>query len=205
MTRTQPLCAIAIAIAMSVATAAPVRVARAQSKQQADDAATKRARKHHKRGEKLFALGRFEEALVAYEAAFEASPLPHFLFNIGQCHRNLGNFDQAIFSFRKYLKLWPDAPNRTAVLELIDELEIEREEAREAERRRKLALGKPTPAPTPRKPKKRRKSGGLHTKWWFWAGVAGAAAATTGGILLLSGDDPATLPGSDLGNVDFSR
>ena len=63
-------------------------------------------------GEKLFALGRFDEALEQYEKAFEAKPLPGFLFNIAQCHRNLGNIDQAIFSYRKYLREAPDADNR---------------------------------------------------------------------------------------------
>src|SRR5688572_8188229 len=105
----------------------------------ADDAATRAARHHFQKGEKLFALGRFDEALDQYEQAFEARPLPAFLFNIGQCHRNLGNFEQAIFSFRKYLRQLPDADNREAVEALIDELAARQREAEEAARRREAA------------------------------------------------------------------
>ena len=78
----------------------------------AADGTTSTAKQHYYKGEKLFALGRFRDALAAYEAAFEVDPLPELLFNIGQCHRNLGDYRSAVFSFRKYLRLRPAAPNR---------------------------------------------------------------------------------------------
>src|SRR4249919_3586348 len=89
----------------------------------ADDPGTRAARRHFERGQKLFALGRFDEALEEYQTAFDAKPLPGFLYNIGQCYRNLGDYDQAIFSFKKYLDLEPDATNKDAVEELIEQLE----------------------------------------------------------------------------------
>ena len=42
----------------------------------ADDPATRAARRHYERGEKLFALGKFDEALEEYQTAFDAKPLP---------------------------------------------------------------------------------------------------------------------------------
>jgi len=159
----------------------------------ADDKATKSARKHFDKGEKLYALGRFDEALVEYEAAFEAKPLPGFLFNIGQCHRNLGDYDAAIFSFRKYLELAPEAENRDAVLELIDDLEAQKERDAEEARRRKLE------EPTPRRDGGGKKSR-FYTKWWFWGGVAAVAGAGAGTYFLLRDDGT---PDSDLGNVVF--
>src|SRR3954471_6899646 len=93
----------------------------------ADDPATRAARRHFERGEKLFALGKFDEALEEYQTAFDAKPLPGFLYNIGQCYRNLGDLDQAIFSFKKYLKLQPDAENKDAVDRLIQDLEDQKE------------------------------------------------------------------------------
>src|ERR1043165_2734994 len=93
----------------------------------ADDPATRAARRHYERGEKLFALGKFDEALDEYQEAFDAKPLPGFLYNIGQCYRNLGDYDQAIFSFKKYLKLEPDADNKDAVERLIQDLEDQKE------------------------------------------------------------------------------
>src|SRR6266511_1256884 len=87
--------------ASSLSVTLPAREAAAR--ESSDDVAMKRAQTHFKKGEKLFALGRFEDALGEYQQAFEEYPLPEFLFNIGQCHRNLGSYDEAIFSFRKYL------------------------------------------------------------------------------------------------------
>src|SRR3954453_24118920 len=89
----------------------------------ADDPATRSAKRHFERGEKLFALGKFDDALDEYQKAFDAKPIPDFLFNIGQCYRNLGDYDQAIFSFKKFLKLERDASNKEQVEKLIDDLE----------------------------------------------------------------------------------
>jgi len=52
----------------------------AEPRQARADDGTQRARKHFDRGEKLFALGRFDEALTQYETAFEAKPLPDFFW-----------------------------------------------------------------------------------------------------------------------------
>src|SRR5215510_5572415 len=97
--------------------AVPSRTARA------DDPAERAARRHYERGEKLFALGKFDDALEEYQTAFDTKPLPGFLYNIGQCYRNLGDYEQAIFSFKKYLKLEPEASNKDAVEKLIEDLE----------------------------------------------------------------------------------
>jgi len=84
------------------------------------------ARAHFKRAEAAFNLGKFEEALAAYQAAYETKPLPGFLFNIAQCHRNMGNHERALFFYRRYLALDPESPNRAVVEELIDESEKRR-------------------------------------------------------------------------------
>src|SRR5215471_11919271 len=128
------------------------------------------ARRHFEHAEKLYALGKFEEALVEYEAAYEAKPLAGFLFNIGQCYRNLGNYKQAVFSFRKYLDEKPDAKNRDAVEQLIADLEKKNTEQQrkpdlEAHRDpsppRESVVAKPEePPPEPERP--------LYAKWWFW-------------------------------------
>jgi tetratricopeptide (TPR) repeat protein len=84
------------------------------------------ARAHFKRAEAAFNIGKFEEALAAYQAAYETKPLPGFLFNIAQCHRNMGNHERALFFYRRYLALDPQSPNRAVVEELIDETERRR-------------------------------------------------------------------------------
>ena len=185
---------LAVSLILAVTVAAPgTRTAHAE------DAATKQAKEHFFKGEKLFALGRFEAARDEYEAAFEAKPLPEFLYNIGQCHRNLGDYESAIFSFRKYIKLKPDANNREAVEELIDELEDELAQAqRDAEKSRRDEIpGRPPPA-------RDTQSRPIYKKWWFWTGVVVVgAAATTATILATS--PSSSIPDSDLGNVDFAK
>ncbi len=156
----------------------------------ADDDGTRSARKHFDKGEKLFALGRFDDALVEYEAAFEARPLPGFLFNIGQCHRNLGDYDAAVFSYRKYLKLAPDAENREAVEDLIADLEAKLDARKE----------QPLPGLDPPGDDRRTAKKPLYKRWWFWGGVAAVAGAGTGTYLLLR---ERGLPDTDLGNVVF--
>jgi tetratricopeptide (TPR) repeat protein len=105
-------------------------------------AAVKEARTHYQQGETAFKLGRFPEALEAYSKAYEVAPLPGFLFNIGQCHRMLGNLERAVFFYRGYLRERPEAKNRAAVEKLIvsseKKLQAAAEEARrqEAERAR---------------------------------------------------------------------
>jgi len=186
-------------LAICLAAAAVTLPARpAVAREASDDAALKRAQGHFRKGEKLFALGRFDDALEQYEKAFEAKPLPGFLFNIAQCHRNLGSFDEAIFSFRKYLRLIPDAENREATEELINELEAEKARSGSRPVRPRVEPipdGKPavrTPASKP-----------IYTRWWFWTGVVVVAGAATTAVVLSSPDSG--LPGSDLGNLDFSR
>lgn len=184
---------LAMAALLVTAVAPGARVAHAE------DAATKKAKEHFFKGEKLFALGRFEEARDEYEAAFEAKPLPEFLYNIGQCHRNLGDFESAIFSFRKYIKLKPDADNRAAVEELIDELQDEIDAAeREAKRKRDAEITGTKP------PERDTASRPIYKKWWFWTGVVVAGAAATTATILVTSSGSA-IPDSDLGNVDFAK
>ncbi len=187
---------LALVIACFVAFAAP-HVARAE------DPAMRAAKRHYDRGEKLFALGKFDEALDEYQKAFDAKPLPGFLFNIGQCYRNLGDYDQAIFSFKKYLKLDPDTPKREAVDKLIEELE-EKQERGEGQKRvqqdRETKVAKEQkdeeeqPRPTPNKP--------IYKQWWFWAGAG--AVAVLGGVGIYAETRPSA-PSTDLGNITFGK
>ena len=55
----------------------------------AADRATQEAKTHFQAGQTKYKLGRFDEALADYSKAYELKPIPSFLFNIGQCHRQL--------------------------------------------------------------------------------------------------------------------
>jgi hypothetical protein len=85
-------------------------------------AADKEARALFQQAEMNFNLGKFSEALGNYQAAYQAKPLPGFLFNIAQCYRNMGNPERARFFYRRYLALEPRTPNRRLVEDLITEM-----------------------------------------------------------------------------------
>jgi tetratricopeptide (TPR) repeat protein len=168
----------------------------------ADDLAMRTAKRHYDRGEKLFALGKFDEALDQYQKAFDAKPLPGFLFNIGQCYRNLGDYDQAIFSFKKYLKLDPNAPNKDKVTKLIEELE-DKQERGEGQK----LVPKKEPEPIKEEPEEKPEEKPrpvahhpIYTKWWFWTGVGVIAIAGGVGTYEATRSSP---PSTSLGNISF--
>ena len=103
----------------------------------AEDRAARAARAHFQRAEKAFSMGKFDDALKGYEAAYEAKALPGLLFNIAQCHRNLANPERAIFFYQRYLALDPATPNRALVEQLI------------GEEQKRLEKSAPPPAPLP--------------------------------------------------------
>jgi hypothetical protein len=78
-----------------------------------------RAKALYAQGESAYAQGSFGKALGLYKQAFEAWPLPGFQFNMGQCHRQMGDFAQAIAAFNLYLEQSPQAPNRKTVVALL--------------------------------------------------------------------------------------
>lgn len=181
---TLPLPRLLIAL---VLTALAARVA------YAGDPAERAAMRYFDRAEKLFALGKFEDALDEYQKAFDAKPLPAFLFNIGQCYRNLGDYQQAIFSYKKFLKLDPEAPNREHVQELIADLQ---EKIDRGDSKRFHFDKGPEPVaeagPTP-----------IYKKWWFWTGVAVVGVA--GGVGIYAATRPDGPPSTDLGRIVFGK
>jgi tetratricopeptide (TPR) repeat protein len=63
------------------------------------------ARAKFAEGNLSYDLGEFQKALAAYSEAYRLRPLPGFLFNIAQCHRQLGRPERAAFFYRRYLTL----------------------------------------------------------------------------------------------------
>lgn len=194
MARTSQL---ALALAL-VATSLPQHLADAPTVAHAEreDAGTRAAKRAFEKAEKLFALGKFEDALEQYEKAYEAKPIPDFLFNIGQCHRNLGDYEAAIFSFKKFLRLSPDAPNRDEVQELIDELE---EQQARGESRRLRVDRKRATDPDPDEDIGEREGRPAYKKWWFWTAVAAVGVGAGVGIYLATRDSGP--PDTSLGNI----
>lgn len=82
-----------------------------------DQDAYARAEAARLRGKALYESQRFEDAIAAFTAGYDAAPWPVFLFNIGQARKQLGDC-RAVFSFRRFLReverLAPTDPARTA-------------------------------------------------------------------------------------------
>jgi tetratricopeptide (TPR) repeat protein len=83
-----------------------------------------KAREHYSRGMKAYNLQEWGVALTEFKAAYLEKEDSAFLFNIGQCQRQLGQYEAAAKSYRLYLTQTPDAPNRDQVLTLIEEMKV---------------------------------------------------------------------------------
>src|SRR5437763_950658 len=81
------------------------------------------ARDAFQRGIEHYNLGEYQPALEAFKEAYRNYSDPTFLFNIGQCQRQLGEKRGAIASYKAYLRESPEARNRVEVQSLIGALE----------------------------------------------------------------------------------
>jgi tetratricopeptide (TPR) repeat protein len=167
------------------------------------------ARLLFERAETKFNLGNFEAALADYQAAYEIEPLPGFLFNIGQCYRNLGDHERARFFYRRFLIVDPRTPNRRQTEKLIAEMSRRIDEPKDGA---PAPIGaarsdQPTTMPAAFAPAIRQPEGKadnppdeprFYRRPWFWIGVGGALAAGVVAGFLLTRDDPrGTLPSID--------
>ncbi len=77
-------------------------------------------------GKKNYAAGRYASAIDAFQAAAKIRPSPILDFNIGRCHHNLGQIEEALTSYRRYLSAVKGASNHKQVQTWIEELEQKR-------------------------------------------------------------------------------
>lgn len=87
----------------------------------ADDTAS--AREHYERGTKFYDIGRYDEAIREFEAAYEAKSDPAIIYNLAQAHRLAGHNQEALQLYRNYLRYVPHPPNRADIDERIRGLE----------------------------------------------------------------------------------
>jgi len=172
------------------------------------------ARALFEQAEVKFNLGNFEQAAADYQAAYELDHRPALLFNVGQCYRNLGDYERARFFYLRYLTLDPRTPNRRETERLVAtmsrslEEQGKRTEAGAPVLPAALAVGEPA-APGATAPPRfapaldstapHASARPIYRRPWFWVGVGGAlAGAVAAGLLLSSGDEPrGSLPSID--------
>jgi tetratricopeptide (TPR) repeat protein len=67
------------------------------------------AERHYKRARELYQLGRYREAIAQLEAALKLDPEgAELLYNLGLVHEKLGDVDEAVQAYRKYLRVLGD-------------------------------------------------------------------------------------------------
>ena len=133
-------------------------------------------------GHRLVLLGRYEEAVAAFRRAYELKADARLLYDIAECYRQVGNVDQALFYYDRYLTDWPEAFDRDQVEKTVAALSAGRVRATGAvPRKRPLMVvdeaNKPRPPARP------------WQRWWFWTGIGVALAAGATAAALSSRPD----------------
>ncbi len=154
-----------------------------------------RARALFQQAETHFKLGEFSRALPLYKQAYRARALPAFLFNIGQCHRYLGNCTKAEFFFQQFLAQVPRSPHAGTISAIIEQCKPRKQS--------------PAPVVVKRPPPPPRDDGGGRRRVLLWTGVGLSSAllitgAVTGALAYDRSQtfkDPAT-PQSELRGLE---
>ena len=75
------------------------------------------------RGTSYYDLGRYDDAIKEFEAAYQLKNDPAFLYNLAQSYRLAGNEERALHFYETYLRYVPKAPNRAEIEDRITALE----------------------------------------------------------------------------------
>jgi len=156
-----------------------------------------KAREFYRAGQQNYNLTDYEKALASFTAGYREQEDPEFLFNIAQCHRQLGHKTEAIKLYRSYLRQRPNTSVdvKSIIARLENELQLEQSNKNQPPYGPSTLSGDsppiplaPTPTvtpvqtstaivgPAPRKP--------IYKKAWFWGSVAGGAVVVGGAIAL---------------------
>jgi tetratricopeptide (TPR) repeat protein len=110
---------LALATVEVLAVATPAQAGQAAPAE--DD--LQRANSLFAQGKAEFTLGHYAEALPLFEQAYKTKPLPQLLFNIAQCHRLLGNLEQARRLYQNFLVALPNNASAPIAEEKLHEVE----------------------------------------------------------------------------------
>jgi tetratricopeptide (TPR) repeat protein len=147
-----------------------------------------KAKAFYEKGMARFQLEEYEAAIALWQDGFRNKPLPEFLYNIAQAYRLSKQPERALFFYKRYLSMSPNAPNRAEVERHITSLERFLREQSSITNAAPTAPREPRPneqppstqpstppaavtvsTPPPKKP--------IYKKGWFWGVIGGVAAA----------------------------
>jgi hypothetical protein len=189
---------LVVALVLPIATAARAQAPAGDGVETKDNAT--QAKEHFAAGTRAYNLGEFALALSEYKTAYKLNPLPAFLFNIGQCHYALGEYERAIFFYEGFLRESPASEHRTRVEGFIAEARRRQDEKAASAPTTTTTATTPattssstTSAATPVEPTAGPapvEEAGITDAAWFWPSVAGAAvvvaAATTAIVFVVA-------------------
>jgi tetratricopeptide (TPR) repeat protein len=156
------------------------------------------AREHLSQGNAHYRLRDFEKAIEEYKAGALQEDAPVFLYNLGQCYRQLGKYEDAIWHYERFLSRGqPTGDLKTSVEEFVREMKAELD---------KKAMSQPPTEPAPESAKKPESQptpvvappplvATEHVEPWYadsvgWVLAGGGLLATaTSGYLLLDAAD----------------
>jgi tetratricopeptide (TPR) repeat protein len=91
------------------------------------------AKKAYEKGMTAYNLQQFSDALDMFRRGYQEKPDPVFLYNIGQCQRQLGQYEAAAKSYRAYINASSETPaNAEQVRGLIGDMDRAAQEQRAA-------------------------------------------------------------------------
>lgn len=160
------------------------------------ESSTAKAKQLYDQGLTDYNLGHYEEALVAFEQAYRIRHDAAFLFNIGQCQRQLRRYQAAEQSYRAYLRESTDLPSeqRGEVQKLVVEMQKAQQDEQQRAKQPPTGTQPPTdlraqtPPPattapsiaTSQPPARPQREVPTYKKPWVWVVVGGVVAAGVG-------------------------
>lgn len=165
------------------------------------------ARNLYREATSQYDVGEYSKALELFKSAYLAYQDPALLFNMAQCQRQLGAKQEAVRTYKSYLRNVADAPNRDEVQRIIAGLEsdIARERAAAATPTSteagplstKPSASEPKVEAATTSPPPAAEKTPAYKKWWVWTLVGGAVAVGVGvglGVGLTRNNFDTTLP-----------
>ena len=141
---------------------------------------------------KLYAAQQYREAIEQFNKAYAAHPDPKIFFNLAQSYRKLGDRENALIYYEKFLEAIPAIAEfserqkrdfTTEVRGLIQELRgVSRAGDAPSPGEPRTGEGDTTIPPPGAAPVREDAPPGLATRWWFWAGVGATALLTAGTV-----------------------
>jgi tetratricopeptide (TPR) repeat protein len=162
------------------------------------------AREHLSKGNRLYDMRSFDEAIVEYKAGALAQPTPVFDYNLGQAYRQLGRYEDAVWHYERFLTFGkPSGDLLEAVNRFLAEMRAQLANRAQTMPPTGPAASDGSPAvsaqaasraiversgPTERVERDAPSGSRDSTHWLGWTALgAGAAAIGTSGVLLWRG------------------